>query len=188
MPEKKKPANKRRKSPENPTRTIRTPANREKILDYIAKTGHSLSKAAVKLGLGIRTIYDWQAADPDFKAAVDAALEGPGTDALLDEAQHRALNGVEKVLTHQGEISYEIEKYEVEKSPNGKIYQKPVYKLDAAGQKIPVKVVEYDNGLLTRVIELRKRRKDLDLPGTFVVNIQAISEARQRVLEGKKDG
>lgn len=87
----------------------RTPVREKRFLAALAR-GVSVGGAASEAGLSRSTAYDWRAADADFAARWDAALE-EGTDALEDEARRRALLGVETPVHYGGKAVGEIRKF-----------------------------------------------------------------------------
>jgi hypothetical protein len=73
------------------SRTRRAPEKRAAFLEALGKTA-SVLRACKMVRLPRRSAYDWRAADEDFAKARDEAVER-GTDALEDEAVHRAHEG-----------------------------------------------------------------------------------------------
>lgn len=69
---------------------------REAFLAELAARGN-VSAAAAAAGISRYTFYEWRAADPDFAAAWDTALE-TAIDAMELEARRRAVEGVEKPI------------------------------------------------------------------------------------------
>lgn len=74
---------------------------KKKVLDALAKVG-VITYAARKAGVARQTVYDWCAADPDFKVAFDEALVA-STELLETEAYRRAHDGVLKPVFQGGE-------------------------------------------------------------------------------------
>ena len=73
---------------------------KKKVLDALAKVG-VITYAARKAGVARQTVYDWCAADPDFKAAFEHAL-AESTELLEAEAYRRAHDGVLKPVFQGG--------------------------------------------------------------------------------------
>lgn len=69
-------------------RPKRTPEKGEQLLDKLSK-GYSVTAACKAEGVARRSYYEWRAADPEFAANADEAIEA-GTDLLEDEAKRRA--------------------------------------------------------------------------------------------------
>ena len=90
-------------------RTSRTPAKEGEFLDELAETGN-VTKASELSGVARRTIYDWRAANEDFRARWETALD-LGCDALEDEATRRAHDGVEEPVYYQGEVVGQVQRY-----------------------------------------------------------------------------
>lgn len=74
----------KRKRADNPD----APKKGAKALAALAE-GASLTAAAAAEGIGRQTLWDWRKADPEFDAAVLAAIDA-GTDQLEDIARQRA--------------------------------------------------------------------------------------------------
>jgi hypothetical protein len=74
-----------------------TPKKRAAFLDALERCGN-VTQAAVAAGVDRRLMYRTRAADPEFAAKWDEAVE-LGADALEDEARRRAHDGVEEPLT-----------------------------------------------------------------------------------------
>lgn len=75
--------------------TLRTPQRmRELFLKELRRRGN-VSDAARKAGVGRSTVYEWKAAEPDFAAAWDEAVEW-AIDRMESEAYRRAVEGTKK--------------------------------------------------------------------------------------------
>ena len=77
-------------------RTTRTPKKRAAFLAELAARGN-VSDAAAAAGVPRQTVYDWRAADSDFAAAWDDALD-QAADTMEREAFRRAVEGVEETV------------------------------------------------------------------------------------------
>ena len=82
---------------------------RDVFLDAL-RSGHSVTKAAAACGLSRSTVYNHRAAEPEFAAEWDAAVEA-GTDGMEDEARRRAVEGTLKPVYHQGQQVGTIREY-----------------------------------------------------------------------------
>lgn len=151
-PRKRKKMGNRARTKVNGVRSVRTPENRKKILEFITSgKAFTFTEAVTMCKLGITTGWEWKRADEAFAKEVEDALVGANTDILEKVALNHAVHGVPKVLTFQGQIQYEMEG----------LYPK----LDEHGKKIPVTVTEYDHTLLTKMIE-RRRPKPIEINQT----------------------
>lgn len=159
-PNKKPSGNKNPRTKANPTGTVRTALNRQKLLEVIEKTGRSLTFAANLLGIGHTAAWAWKREDKDFSAAVDDAINGAGTDRLEDVAMLHAEEGWEEPLTYQGEISYKYNgyKYKAYKKADGSNGRRmvPDWLLDKKGNKIPETIRRFDHNLMTRMLDRRR--------------------------------
>lgn len=90
-------------------RTDRTNRAREKFLLVLAECCN-VSEAARAAGIGRSTAYEWREADADFAAAWDAA-EQEAADRLEREAWRRAVEGVDKPIVYQGEVTDTYKEY-----------------------------------------------------------------------------
>lgn len=90
-------------------RAVRTPEIEDRFLEVLA-TGASVYKAALEVGIGRRTAYEWREADPEFKARWDEAVDC-GVDLMEDEALRRAKDGVTKPVYYQGQVCGEVQEY-----------------------------------------------------------------------------
>jgi len=75
------------------------------------ETSANVSAAARRAGVGRATAYRHRAADPEFRAAWDEALE-VAADALEAEVRRRAVDGWDEPVYHAGEICGYIRKYD----------------------------------------------------------------------------
>ena len=91
-------------------RTFRTEQHaRDEFLDAL-RSGLSVTAASFKANLARRTAYDWRAANPEFAAAWDDAIES-GTDSLEDEALRRARDGFDKPVYQAGQLVGTVREY-----------------------------------------------------------------------------
>lgn len=71
--------------------------------EILAQTG-IVGRAADAAGIKRDVVYRWRKDQPAFATAWDAALE-VGLTALEDEVKRRGFEGVEKPITHQGQLT-----------------------------------------------------------------------------------
>lgn len=90
-------------------RTKRTAKTCEAFLAAL-RTGGSAAYAAGKAGVGRTAVYEWRAADPEFAAEWDSAVE-EGTDRLEDEAVRRGAIGVETPVFYKGRQIASVKEY-----------------------------------------------------------------------------
>lgn len=69
-----------------------------------------MSDACRAAGIGRTTAYEWKEADPDF-AALWTEAEEIAADKLEREAWRRAVEGYDKPVTYQGEITGTYKEY-----------------------------------------------------------------------------
>lgn len=103
--------------------------------------------------VGIDRVTAWRAmqADPDLKAAVDAAMEA-GIDRAEREAFRRGVVGYEEPVVHQGRISYLYERY---LDAGGEEKYRQV--LDDKGQPVPLTIRKHSDALLAKVLSARRQ-------------------------------
>jgi transposase-like protein len=77
-------------------RPVRTPEKRSAFLTALSK-GASVSAAAKRASIARSDAYAWKAADPDFSAAWDSAVE-ESIDILEAECRRRALKQSDLLL------------------------------------------------------------------------------------------
>ena len=90
-------------------RTKQTPKKEGEFLDALAETGN-VTRACVSAKIGRATVYEWRAADEEFRERWETALD-LGCDALEDEATRRAHDGVPEPVYYQGEVVGQVQKY-----------------------------------------------------------------------------
>lgn len=83
--------------------TVRTAKVRETFLSTLAHACN-VSEACRVAGIGRMTAYKWRDDDPVFAEAWQAAVD-EAVDKLEREAWRRGVEGVEKPVTYQGEIT-----------------------------------------------------------------------------------
>lgn len=135
-----------------------------------------LSHAAKAVDINRSTAWRRMEADPDFKAAVEEAME-EGIDRAEQEAFRRGVVGYEEPLTYQGRITWLLEHYnrDTGETVGDDVYEanllKPKedqenlgwrYKLDAAGQRLPMTVRKHSDSLLTLVLKGRRKTYSTD--------------------------
>jgi hypothetical protein len=90
-------------------RTKRTAAREKTFFDVLRQTCN-VTEAARAAGVGRRTAYEWREADAAFASAWDEA-EQEAADALEREAWRRGVEGTDKPVTYQGEITATYKEY-----------------------------------------------------------------------------
>lgn len=90
-------------------RTTRTSEKDAGFLDSL-RDGASISAACAAVGYARASAYEWRAADPEFSAAWDEAVE-EGTDRMEDEAYRRAVQGTTKPIYQSGQRVGEVQEY-----------------------------------------------------------------------------
>ncbi len=90
-------------------RTKFSPARRKRFLEVLRATCN-VSEAARSCGVERRTAYNHRDADPAFRAAWDEAVE-EAIDRLEREAWRRGVEGVDRPVTYQGEITASFKEY-----------------------------------------------------------------------------
>lgn len=90
-------------------RSKRTTAREEKFLAVLRRTCN-VSEAAAAAGIGRRTAYEWRDADDAFREAWDDAAQ-EAADHLEREAWRRAVEGTDKPITFQGQITATYKEY-----------------------------------------------------------------------------
>ncbi len=78
-----------------------TPKKKERFLELLGE-GASVTRAAAAVGIQRRTAYAARAANAEFAAEWDEAIES-GSDVIEDEALRRATQGVENDVYFQGQ-------------------------------------------------------------------------------------
>lgn len=85
-----------------PGRTVLTD-QRARFIAHLASTAN-VTAAAALIGVSRTAVYEWRAANADFAALWDEAVE-MATDALEAEARRRALEGVQEPIVVMGRIA-----------------------------------------------------------------------------------
>lgn len=138
-----------------------------------------LAHAANACGIHRATAWNRMQADPDFKAAVEEAME-QGIDRAEQEAFRRGVVGFEEPLVHQGNITWLTEHYDrdtgeavpddvaeenlrkaLSKDPKVRETVRNIgwrYKLDAAGQRVPLTVRKHSDALLALILKGRRKK------------------------------
>lgn len=165
--------------------SIRTHERAVAFCAALADTGN-VSRACKAVSIGRATAYEWREEDTEFAGMWDRAAK-LGLYVLEDEAQRRAVHGVEKVLLHEGRPIVAVEpaldrrgRQKVDKQ--GELMWKPV--LDEKGRATFMTHVTYSDALLTLLLkasdpEKYRERSDLKLGVTGELS-DALAEARQR--------
>lgn len=90
-------------------KTVRPDRAREKFLEVLAQSCN-VSAACRAAGVGRTTVYQWRDAEPEFAAAWKAAEE-EAADRLEAEAWRRGVEGVDRPIVYQGEITDTFKEY-----------------------------------------------------------------------------
>lgn len=90
-------------------RTVRTDRARETFLATLAECCN-VTEACRAAHIGRVTAYEWRAAEPDFAAAWESAVD-EAADKLEREAWRRAVEGTDKPVTFQGTITATYKEY-----------------------------------------------------------------------------
>ena len=99
-----------RKPRKEQSRFVRFTEERRAVFLHHLKQGYTITGAARAAGTLQMTAYKARAADPEFKAQWDEALE-EGLDRLEDEVVRRAVDGVDEPVFHRGEVVGHVRKY-----------------------------------------------------------------------------
>ena len=91
------------------SRTVRTDQAREVFLTTLARACN-VTAACQAAGIGRQTAYTWREDDTAFAAAWTAAID-EAVDRLEAEAWRRGVEGVDKPVTFQGEITASFKEY-----------------------------------------------------------------------------
>jgi len=110
-----------------------------------------VSTACTAAGISRVSAYNERRTDKAFEAAWNEALEA-GIDKAEAEGYRRAVTGYTEPLTHQGQISFELEQYQDEDG-----HAKVRYALDPAGNKIPITIRKHSDALLAKVLSARRQ-------------------------------
>lgn len=135
-----------------------------------------VSHACDAVGIERSTAYRARDTDEVFSRGWEDAME-TGIDRAEKEAFRRGVVGYEEPLTHQGRVTWEIEHYDrdtgetvpddvAEANTTKKLAKdaKDVrnigwrYKLDAAGQRVPLTVRKHSDALLALVLKGRRKK------------------------------
>ena len=115
-----------------------------------------LLHAAKAVGIDRSTAWRRMEADPDFRAAVDEAMEA-GVDRAEQEAFRRGMTGFEEPVIDKGRLAYRYERYEAT-DINGLKQEHWRMVLDENGQPIPLTVRKHSDGLLSLVLKGRRKK------------------------------
>lgn len=90
-------------------RSARTDRARDRFITTLSETCN-VSEACRAAAIGRSTAYEWKDADPEF-AALWKEAEEIAADRLEREAWRRAVEGVDKPVTFQGQITATYKEY-----------------------------------------------------------------------------
>lgn len=131
----------------------------EKKIGFLAVLAETcnVGKACKAVSISRVTAYDWRELDKQFADDWARALK-IGVTALEDEAHRRAFDGMDEALTHQGQLTYEVD-WETINPETGKPFEwdkidpatgfrpQPPIKRDHEGKPIPTTVKKYSDTL-----------------------------------------
>lgn len=80
------------------------------FIEALLKHGGVVTKAVADVEVHLARLYSWRQEEPEFAAAWAEAVE-IGADKLEAEAVRRAVEGVDKPVTFQGEITATYKEY-----------------------------------------------------------------------------
>lgn len=167
-----------------------------------------VARAARAVGLDRSTVYRHRDADADFAKAWDDAIED-GIDNAEQEAFRRGVVGWREPLTHQGRLTYEIEHYvpatglvcndDGEAATLAGETVRWRYKLDAAGQRIPLTITKHSDALLALVLKGRRKKVFSDrteITGADGSDLKVVDETARSarvaqllaLAQGRKEG
>lgn len=164
-----------------------TPAVGAIFCEILAQTG-IVGRAADAAGIKRDVVYRWRKDHPAFATAWDAALE-VGLTALEDEVKRRGFEGVEKPITHQGQLtpvweyaadgSVVMDQVEV----GATVVDRPRQARNPDGSLKWLTVREFSDSLAKFVLERRMKEyqltENLNLSGNISIG-QALAAARRR--------
>lgn len=138
-----------------------------------------VSRACEAVGIERSTAYRARESDEQLAKDWDDAME-TGIDRAEQEAFRRAVVGFEEPLTYQGQVTWLIEHYDratgevvgddIAQDNSSKLLSKDQnvrdtardigwrYRLDAAGQRIPVTVRKHSDALLSLFLKGRRKK------------------------------
>lgn len=122
------------------------------FLEHLRRSAN-MAESCRAVGASYSAMHALKARDPDFAAAVDEALE-EAYDYLEAEARRRAFEGVEEPVTHQGRLTYRLERYINE---DGQERYREV--LDDNGQPVPLTIRKYSDSLAQFLLKGYRRKK-----------------------------
>jgi len=138
------------------------------FLRHLAGNG-CIAKSAHLAGISSSSVYSLRKVDDDFDAAVLNAIED-STDVLELEARRRAVEGVNKPVVYQGQLTpvwqrdefgEVITRKQTRYKENGDAYEVelPLQAIDDLGNPIHLTVSEYSDSLLAMLLKGNRRAK-----------------------------
>lgn len=153
------------------------------FLQYLREMPN-VTRAGRLIGHSRRVMYEIKKRNPEFSAAWDEALE-EGIENAEAKAHLRAFDGMDKPLTHQGQITYQRD-YTAIDPETGQPYIPHLAPLlrDASGALVPCTVKEYSDGLAMFLLKAHRPdkyrdRSDVNVSGQIDI-ANAILAARKR--------
>lgn len=117
------------------------------------RTSCNISASARAVGVSSSTVYALRERDADFRASWDEALED-AYDVLEAEARRRAFEGVEEPVVYQGAQQW-LTKHWI--ASDGE--ENWEYVRDERGNRVPLTVTKYSDGLAQFLLKGYRRKK-----------------------------
>lgn len=160
-----------------------TPDELEQFLHHLREMPN-ITRAARLICASRAAVYDIKTRNPEFSTAWDEAIE-EGIDNAEAMVHYRAFQGLDKVLTHRGQITYQLD-YAAINPETEQPYLPHLAPLlrDGSGQLVPVTVKEYSDQLAIFLLKAHRpdkyrERSDVNITGQIDI-ANAIHAARKR--------
>lgn len=168
----------------------RTPEKKIAFCSVLAETCN-VGRACKTIDISRTTAYEWRKEDEEFAEAWDRAIE-IGVTALEDEARRRAFEGVDKPLSHQGQLTpmYEpvLDDYDIPVlDDDGMPRMRPVF--DEDGKQRYVTIKEYSDTLAIFLLKAHAPEKYRERTETKLTMDESIAEQLRKARErtGQQD-